>query len=153
MGGGVPDLGALVSLFFAALVAATLIPAQSEAVLVGLILLGGHPVWVLLAVATAGNVLGAVINWALGRFMIRYADRRWFPVSRGQVDRASRWYARWGHWSLFGSWLPLIGDPLTFAAGVLREPFWRFLLVVTLAKGGRYAVLAWATLRLGGGAG
>ena len=153
MGRGAPDLGALVSLFFAALVAATLIPAQSEAVLVGLILLGGHPVWVLLAVATAGNVLGAVINWALGRFMIRYADRRWFPVSRGQVDRASRWYARWGHWSLFGSWLPLIGDPLTFAAGVLREPFWRFLLVVTLAKGGRYAVLAWATLRLGGGAG
>ncbi|WP_428337636.1 YqaA family protein [Paenirhodobacter sp.] len=140
---------ALWGLFLAALLAATLLPAQSEAVLAGLILAGGHPLWLLLAVATAGNVLGAAINWALGRFLIHYADRRWFPVSRAQLNRASGWYARWGHWSLLGSWLPLIGDPLTFAAGVLREPFWRFALIVTLAKGGRYLVLAWAVLRLG----
>ena len=144
-------MGALISLFLAALIAATLIPAQSEAVLVGLILVGDHPVWALLLVATMGNVLGAAINWALGRFLIRYIDRRWFPVSRTHYDRAATWYARWGHWSLFGSWLPLIGDPLTFAAGALREPFWRFFLVVTLAKGGRYAVLAWATLQIGTG--
>ncbi|MGE4326564.1 MAG: YqaA family protein [Pseudodonghicola sp.] len=142
---------ALLGLFLAALVAATLIPAQSEAVLAGLILAAGHPVWVLLAVATAGNVLGATINWGLGRFLIQYADRRWFPISRAKLDRATGWYGRWGHWSLLGSWLPLIGDPLTFAAGVLREPFWRFLAIVTLAKGGRYAVLAWVTLQFDAG--
>lgn len=141
-------MAALLGLFFAALVAATLIPAQSEAVLAGLLLAGGHPVGLLLAVATAGNVLGATINWGLGRFLLRFADRRWFPVSRPALERATRWYGRWGHWSLLGSWLPLIGDPLTLAAGALREPLWRFLVIVTLAKGGRYALLAAAVLRM-----
>lgn len=135
-------------LFLAALVAATLLPAQSEAVLVALILQGAHPLPVLLAVATAGNVLGSAVNWALGRFLIGHADRRWFPIPRHRLDRATAWYARWGRWSLLGAWLPVVGDPLTFAAGAMREPFWRFVLIVTLAKGGRYLVLAWATLAL-----
>ena len=138
----------LAGMFLAALVAATLIPAQSEAVLVALILQGEHPVWVLLVVATGGNVLGSVVNWGLGRFLSRFSDRHWFPVSQSQMDRATRWYARWGHWSLLGAWLPVVGDPLTLAAGVLREPLWRFVLIVTLAKGGRYVVLAWITVQL-----
>jgi membrane protein YqaA with SNARE-associated domain len=139
---------ALTGLFLAAFVAATLIPAQSEAVLVALILSGGHPVWLLLVVATVGNVAGSVVNWALGRYLLHFADRRWFPASPAALDRATRWYARWGRWSLLGAWLPVVGDPITLAAGVMREPLWRFVLVVTLAKGGRYVVLAWATLRL-----
>lgn len=138
----------LAGLFLAAFAAATLIPAQSETVLVALILTAAQPLWLLLVVATAGNVLGAVANWVLGRFLIRFANRRWFPVSPRELDRAAGWYGRWGHWSLLGAWLPVVGDPLTLAAGVLREPFWRFALIVTLAKGGRYLVLAWAALRL-----
>ena len=138
----------LVGLFLAALLAATLVPAQSEAVLVALILGGGHPLWLLLCVATTGNVLGSVVNWLMGRFLLHFSDRRWFPVSARQMDRATAWYARWGKWSLLGAWLPVVGDPLTLAAGVLREPFWRFLILVTLAKGGRYLVLAWGTLQL-----
>jgi membrane protein YqaA with SNARE-associated domain len=102
----------------------------------------------LLPVATVGNVLGSSVNWTMGRFLAHYADRRWFPASPHQLDQAAAWYARWGHWSLLGAWLPVVGDPLTLAAGVLREPFWRFVLIVTLAKGGRYLVLAWVTLRL-----
>lgn len=133
---------ALAGLFAAAALAATLVPAQSEAVLVGLILNGAHPVALLLTVATAGNVLGAVVNWALGRALARFADRRWFPFTPAQLERASARYRRWGYWSLFGSWLPIVGDPLTLVAGVAREPLWRFLLIVTLAKGGRYLVLA-----------
>lgn len=136
---------ALFGLFTAALLAATLIPAQSEAVLVGLVLAGGHPVWLLLAVATAGNVLGSVINWGLGRGLVQFADRRWFPASPRQLERATRWYYRWGHWSLLAAWVPIIGDPLTLVAGVLREPLWRFVLIVTLAKGGRYLVLVLIT--------
>ncbi|MFN7089063.1 MAG: YqaA family protein [Allorhizobium sp.] len=139
---------ALAGLFLAALVAATLIPAQSEAVLVALILQGVHPVWLLLVVATAGNVLGSVVNWVMGRFLIRHSDRRWFPFLQSQIDKATGWYARWGYWSLLGAWLPVIGDPLTLVAGVLREPLWRFVLIVTLAKGGRYLVLARITARL-----
>ena len=132
----------LTGLFFAALAAATLIPAQSEAILVALILNGAHSVWLLLAVATAGNVLGSAVNWVLGRFLAHHAGTRWFPVTERQLDRAARWYARWGRWSLLGAWLPIVGDPITLVAGVMREPFWRFLAIVTVAKGGRYLVLA-----------
>lgn len=142
-------MGELVALFLAALVAATLIPAQSEAVLVALTLAGAAPVWLLLAVATTGNVLGSLINWGMGRFLTGYSGRRWFPVSPRRLDEAQAWYHRWGWYSLFGSWLPIVGDPLTVTAGLMREPLPRFLLVVTFAKFGRYLLLvtlaqAWA---------
>jgi membrane protein YqaA with SNARE-associated domain len=136
---------ALLGLFFAAFLAATLIPAQSEAVLVGLLLSEGYSALLLVMTATLGNVLGSVVNWVLGRFLTAYADRRWFPVSEQQLSRAAGWYRRWGYWSLLGSWLPIVGDPLTLAAGVMKEPLWRFILIVTLSKGGRYVVLAMAT--------
>ena len=133
-------------LFASALIAATILPMQSEAVLVGLLVAKKYSVVGLLLVATVGNVLGAVINWGLGRFLLRFRDRRWFPVSEQQLARAEEWYRRYGRWSLLGSWLPIIGDPLTVVAGVLREPIGPFLLLVTLAKLGRYLVLAMATL-------
>jgi len=139
---------ALLGLFGAALIAATLIPAQSEAVLVALLLAGTYPVWLLLVVASAGNVLGAIINWALGRYAARFAQRRWFPASPAQMERAAAWYQRWGYFSLLGSWLPIVGDPITVAAGLLREPLWRFILIVTLAKVGRYVAVAAVTLQL-----
>lgn len=139
---------ALFGLFGAALIAATLIPAQSEAVLVALLVQGAHPVWLLVAVASAGNVLGSVINWALGRAAARFSQRRWFPASPAQLARASTWYGRWGYLSLLGSWLPIVGDPITVAAGLLREPLWRFILLVTFAKTARYVALAAATLQL-----
>ena len=139
---------ALFGLFSAALLAATLLPAQSEAVLVAMVLAGDHPVWLLLAVATAGNVLGSLVNWVLGRGIARFEGRRWFPASPRQLERATLWYHRWGHWSLLACWVPIIGDPLTLVAGVLREPFWRFLVIVTLAKAGRYFVLVAVALGL-----
>ena len=140
---------ALTGLFLAAFLAATLVPAQSEAVLAALILQGAHPLALLLAVATCGNVLGSVLNWALGRFCAAHAGARWFPVSAARLDQAAGWYGRWGHWSLLGAWLPIVGDPLTLAAGLLRAPFGRFLLLVTLAKGGRYLALALALRGIG----
>lgn len=133
---------ALAALFAAAFLAATLLPAQSGALLAGLVLGGAHSVPLLLAVATLGNVLGSVVNWALGRQVARFSGRRWFPVSPARMAQALGWYARGGHWSLLLAWVPIIGDPLTLVAGVLREPLWRFLLVVTLAKGGRYIAVA-----------
>lgn len=136
------------ALFLAAFLAATIVPAQSEAVLVGLILAGDHPVLVLLLVATIGNVLGSVVNWLLGRFIEQFRDRRWFPVPAHKLARAEAWYRRFGIWSLLLSWVPIIGDPLTVVAGVLRTPFITFLLFVTIAKAGRYAILAAFTLGL-----
>ncbi|PCR95917.1 hypothetical protein CP336_12990 [Pseudomonas fluorescens] len=135
-----------IGLFFAAFGAATLLPLQSEAVLVGLLVSDRYWLWGLLAVATLGNVLGSLVNWWLGRGLERFQGRRWFPVSPKHMDRARVHYQRYGHWSLLLSWLPVIGDPLTLIAGVMREPLGRFLLIVTLAKGARYAVLAMLTL-------
>lgn len=133
-------------LFLSALIAATMLPMQSEVVLVGLLALGDQPVWALIAVATAGNVLGAVINWVLGRYIEHFRDRRWFPLRESQLDRFQRMYHRWGRWSLLLSWAPFVGDPLTVIAGVLREPLWSFTLIVLVAKLGRYLVVAGITL-------
>ena len=136
------ELTSYLGLFLAAFGAATLLPMQSEAVLVGMLLSDRYVISILLAVAIVGNVLGSVLNWVLGRCVERFRHRRWFPVSEAKLAKAQQSYLRYGHWSLLLSWVPIIGDPLTVVAGVMREPFWRFLLIVTLAKGMRYLVLA-----------
>lgn len=141
-------LAAYLALFLAAFLAATIVPAQSEAVLVGLILAEDQPVLLLLFVATAGNVAGSLVNWFIGRFIERFHDKSWFPVSPAGLARAKAWYRRYGVWSLLLSWVPVIGDPITVVAGVLRTPLPLFLALVTLAKAGRYALLALVTLKL-----
>jgi membrane protein YqaA with SNARE-associated domain len=135
-----------VGLFASALIAATILPMQSEAVLVALLVAGERSVALLLVVATFGNVLGAVINWGIGRFLRRFRGHRWFPASERQLAQAEGWYLRYGRWSLLGSWLPIVGDPITVVAGMLCAPLWSFVLLVTLAKGARYLVLAAVTL-------
>ena len=140
------DAAAYFGLFSAALLAATLFPAQSELVLAGLLVAGNQPVWALVAVATVGNVLGSAINWGLGRSVERFQNRRWFPVKPEALHKASGWYHRYGRWSLLLSWAPIIGDPLTLAAGLLKEPLRPFLLLVTTAKTGRYLAVAGLTM-------
>ncbi|MCF9020309.1 DedA family protein [Pseudomonas syringae] len=136
------ELSSYFGLFMAALGAATLLPMQSETVLADMLLSQAYPAVVLLSVATAGNVLGSILNWLLGRSIIRLRHKRWFPASEAQLEKAQRFYLKYGYWSLLLSWVPLIGDPLTLIAGVLREPLWRFVLIVTVAKGARYLVVA-----------
>lgn len=135
-------------LFLTSFLAATLLPAQSELVLAGLLTQKAAPVWLLLTVATLGNTAGSSVNWLLGRAVTRFRDRRWFPVSPAALARAEHWYRRYGRWTLLLSWAPVIGDPLTLAAGVMREPFSSFFLITLAAKLGRYllvtaAALAW----------
>ncbi|UCJ17223.1 DedA family protein [Pseudomonas sp. MM211] len=142
------DIYAYLGLFAAAFSAATLLPLQSEALLVALLLGAAQPVWALLLAASAGNVLGSLVNWWLGRYLERFRGRRWFPVSDQRLQQAQVWFGRYGRWSLLFSWLPVVGDPLTLVAGIMREPLWRFVLIVTLAKTARYAVVAALTLGL-----
>ena len=130
-----------VGLFLSALLAATVLPFSSEAVLVGLMAAGDYDMIWLWFLASLGNVLGAAVNWGLGRFCLRWQDRRWFPVDKEKLDRTGRWFSRYGVWSLLLAWVPFIGDPLTFSAGVLRVNFWLFLLLVSIGKAGRYAVV------------
>ena len=125
-------------LFGIAFAAATLLPAQSELVLAGLIASGDYNPWLLIAVATAGNGLGSCMNWAIGRFLHGHRGHRLFPMSALSLERAERSYARWGVWTLHLTWVPVFGDPLTLVAGLLRTPFRLFLALVFVAKLGRY---------------
>ncbi len=137
-------VAALGGLFLAAFGAATVLPFQSEVVFVALQLRETAGVGMLVVVASLGNVLGAVVNYALGRGAERFRGARWFPASARQLERAQGWWRRWGVWTLLLSWAPL-GDAFTVIAGVMRTRLWVFLALVGLAKTGRYAILAWGT--------
>ena len=125
-------------LFISAFGAATLLPLQSEAVLVGLLMQHKYSVALLIIVASIGNILGSCINWYLGLRIERFKDKKWFPVSENNMIKAEKIYQKYGFWSLLLSLLPVIGDPITLIAGLFREKFWRFLLMVFIAKTGRY---------------
>jgi membrane protein YqaA with SNARE-associated domain len=140
------DLAAYAGLFAAAFAAATLFPMQSEALLVGLILADKYSLVALLMTASVGNTLGSAVNWLLGRGVERFKDSRWFPVKPNQLAKAQAWYKRYGKWSLLLSWLPIGGDAITVAAGVMREPLPTFLVLVFIGKALRYGVLAAITL-------
>ena len=135
------DVAAYGGLFLTALLAATVFPAQSEILLAGMQISGRYDALILLLTATAGNVLGSACNWALGRYLMHFQDRRWFPIRPALVERATGGSNRFGLWSLLLAWMPFIGDPLTLVAGILRVDFRIFLLLVTIGKAARYALL------------
>lgn len=128
-------------LFSSAFVAATLLPAQSEALLLALLHLSEQSVVLLIFFATLGNVLGSLVNWWLGTQFQRFKDRKWFPFSAKRLEQAQSYYQRSGSWVLLLSWMPIIGDPITLISGVLKENIYRFLVLVTIAKSGRYIIL------------
>lgn len=127
-------------MFLSAFLAATILPFSSEIVLSALYSSGLN--WVLLlVVASLGNVLGSVVNYALGfKFGKEIATDK-LKVSEAAFKRASYTFTKWGKWSLFFCWVPIIGDPITLVAGVLRSPLWFFMLAVTISKTARYAAL------------
>ena len=136
------------SLFLGAFLSATILPAQSELGLAGLLVSSSYNTIVLIAVASVGNTLGATINWGLGRGIAHFQNNKWFPASPKQLDLVSDWYRKYGRWSLLLSWVPVVGDPITVAAGVLREPFFSFLIIVGVAKTVRYLIVALIALEL-----
>jgi membrane protein YqaA with SNARE-associated domain len=133
----------LLSLFLGAFLAATILPFSSEIMLATALSSGEYEKWLLVLIATTGNTLGAVVNWWLGVYLLHWSDRRWFPFSPKQLNQASEWFRKYGTFSLLLAWVPVIGDPLTFAAGVLRVRFILFLPLVFLGKGLRYIFIGW----------
>ena len=131
-------------LFGSAFLAATILPFYSEVLLYALLREGGNPL-ILVIVATLGNTLGAVVNWVLGLYLLRFQDRRWFYFSRRQIETAQRWYQRYGFWSLLMAWLPIGGDALTLIGGIMRVRLWLFLLLVGTGKGLRYVSVVYIT--------
>src|ERR687892_1041707 len=127
----------LAFLFGTAFAASPILPMSSEVVLGALAVAGATDVWLLLVVATAGNTLGAVLNWVIGRYAATWRTRL-LSLDEAKFERACRWFNRWGIWCLLLSWLPVVGDPLTLVAGVLRTAFIPFVLLVLAGKAARY---------------
>lgn len=132
---------AYILLFLSAFGAATLLPLQSESVLVGILILGEDSAVLLISVATLGNVLGSCVNWWLGVKVEKYKDKKWFPVSEEKLLKAQNLYGRYGSPLLLLSWVPVIGDPITLVSGVLKEKFSKFLFLVLIAKFFRYVFI------------
>ena len=132
-------------LFGSAFLSATLLPGSSEAVLFGLLAGGTGQPALLVTAASLGNIAGATVNWGMGRYILHFKDRSWFPIKDAANARAQAWFARYGIWSLLLSWVPIIGDPLTLVAGIMRVSIGPFLIFVAVGKVLRYAiiVLAW----------
>ena len=138
------DFGYL-GLFSASFLAATILPLSSEVVLSYLLLNAYDPI-LLNVVATFGNVLGALTNYALGYWASVFLVRKVLGISQETLLKAERRFKKYGVYSLFFAWVPVIGDPLTVVAGILKINVFIFLVLVTTGKLLRYVVISYAIL-------
>ena len=129
------------SLFFISFLAATILPFSSELTLAGLISTSNYDNLSLLIFASFGNVLGSVFNWGLGFYARNLTIKKWFPFKETQIERSSKWFSKFGKWSLLFAWVPIVGDPLTFVAGLLRVRFLDFIILVAIGKVSRYLII------------
>ena len=118
--------------------AATILPLSSELALASLLNTGKYNSFALIITASLGNILGAIFNWLLGFYLFKYINKKWFPFKQNQVNAASKRFSKFGTWSLLFAWVPIIGDPLTFMAGILKINFLLFLVLVAFGKISRY---------------
>ena len=129
------------SLFAISFLAATILPFSSELTLAGLIATSNYDNLFLLIVASFGNVLGSVVNWVLGFYSRNLTTKKWFPFKETQIERSSKWFRKFGKWSLLFAWVPVVGDPLTLVAGILRVKFIEFIILVAIGKVSRYLIV------------
>ena len=134
------ELAANAGLFLSAFLSATFLPGASEATLLAL---AQQPfnIFFLWLSATVGNTLGSLFNWWLGRYVLHFEGKKWFPFKREKLVRSQQWFERYGYASMLLAWAPIIGDGLTFIAGIMRMNMWWFLLLVSIGKGIRFAVI------------
>jgi len=129
------------SLFFISFLSATILPLSSELTLAGLITTSNYDNVLLLIVASFGNVLGSVVNWVLGFYSRNLTIKKWFPFKETQIERSSKWFNKFGKWSLLFAWVPILGDPLTLVAGLFRVRFLDFIILVAIGKVSRYLLV------------
>ena len=140
------EVAVQLTLFAWSFLAATILPLGSEPVLIAAIL-GGHPVWPSVAVATLGNVLGSCTTYWLAYRAVIALDRR--GTRPFDASRAARLVRRFGQPSIVLAWVPIIGDALVAIAGAVRMPFLPFLVWLTAGKAARYVAIAWGAKQWG----
>jgi len=134
-------------LFFAAFLAATILPLSSEIVLSVLLLNGLSPL-ALVTIATTGNVLGSLTNYALGYWVSLEVIKKWLKISEEEFVRAEQRFVKYGLFSLCFAWVPVIGDPLTLIAGILRIRLFWFVILVSAGKLMRYIVVSYLAMQV-----
>lgn len=127
--------------FTSSLLAATIAPFYSEVVLAAVLTRQPDAALLLWALASVGNTLGSIVNWWLGKYLLHYRHKRWFPIKEKQLDRAQAGFQRLGVWSLLLAWAPVGGDALTFIAGIMKVRLLPFTLLVFIGKAARYGVV------------
>ncbi|MDX1267876.1 MAG: YqaA family protein [Oceanisphaera sp.] len=127
--------------FASSLLAATIAPFYSEVVLAAVLTRQPDAAVLLWALASVGNTLGSVVNWWLGKYLLHYRHKRWFPIKDKQLERAQHWFQRFGVWSLLLAWAPVGGDALTFIAGIMKVRLLPFTLLVFIGKSVRYLIV------------
>ena len=141
------SLEAYTSLFISSFLSSTILPGHSEITLTTLFLLEKYSYFLLIFFASLGNILGSIVNWFLGLYITKFVNKSWFPFKKKQLDKASLWYLKYGKWSLFFSWVPIIGDPLTIVAGIFRVPLVIFITIVSISKVLRYIFVGYIALK------
>ena len=135
-----------ISLFTVAFMVATIVPFGSEMYFATLVSLNKYNNLFLLIAASIGNVLGSVFNWVCGYYINYFIKKPWFPIKKDKITKATAIFNEYGKWSLLLSWVPFIGDPITFVAGTLRFSLVQFLILVSIGKVGRYLVIYFAII-------
>ena len=130
-----------ISLFTVAFMVATIVPFGSEMYFATLLSLNKYNNLLLLIAASIGNVLGSVFNWVCGYYVNYFIKKPWFPIKKDKIVKGTEIFNKYGKWSLLLSWVPFIGDPITFVAGTLRFSLVPFLILVSIGKVGRYLVI------------
>ena len=120
---------------------ATIVPFGSEVYFATLLSLGKYNNVLLLVSASVGNVLGSVFNWVCGYYINYFIKKSWFPIKQDKIKKGTDLFNKYGKWSLLLSWVPFVGDPITFVAGTLRFSFIPFIILVSIGKIGRYLVI------------
>ena len=142
------EIEAFITLFISSFISSTILPGYSEITLTSFIFLNKFNIINLIFIASLGNILGSILNWYLGFHFVKFKEKKWFPINKRQLEKASLWFLNYGKWSLFLSWVPFVGDPLTVVAGVLRVPIITFLIIVSISKILRYVIVSLIALNL-----
>ena len=142
------EIEVFITLFLSSFISSTILPGHSEITLTTFIFLNKYNIINLIFIASLGNILGSILNWYLGFHFVKFKEKKWFPINKKQLEKASLWFLNYGKWSLFLSWVPFVGDPLTVVAGVLRVPIITFLIIVSISKILRYVIVSLIALNL-----
>jgi membrane protein YqaA with SNARE-associated domain len=135
-------------LFTSSFASSTILPGHSEITLTALITQKKYEIFYLVFFASLGNVLGSVLNWYLGLYFLKFKNKKWFPFKENHINKVSKSFLKYGKWSLLLSWVPFIGDALTLVAGMFRVPLHQFIIIVSVAKIGRYIFVSLIALSI-----